>query len=634
MRTPLVLNLLGLLLAASSAVAEPATLRVDPEGRSGFRTIQSAVDAIPADSRQRVIIEIADGLYNEKVRIDADRVTLRGQSRTGTRIAYDAPRSEYDRRYDRVGPAVLNVFGTDLVVENLTVENTQTSREHAFAIYGQPDRFILRGCDVLSEGGDTVSLWNTPYGRYYHTGCRFRGGVDFVCPRGWCYVRDCDFECPTTSAAIWHDGHMDPSMKFVLRDCRFDGVADFWIGRNHYPSQFYLLGCRFSRRLADRPIEVVSDPRPGVEPALYQRKYFHDCHREDGDYAWMADNLHTAEGAPEADAIDAAWTFDGEWDPESDEPPRVVSVEVGGDEVHVYFTEAVAGAEAAAVLRADGSRADYARGDGTRRLVYTGGNSGSAPERLQHAGAERVYGTVATLAPRRVDDLALPRAAPRRIYSVVLVGDSTVASYPPSHAYQGWGAALSTLFDDRVRVVNHARGGRSSKSFRDEGRWEAALGQSPDFVLIQFGHNDNPGKGPERETDPGPGGSYRANLHRYVAEARAAGAVPVLVTPTTRRTYTEAGQGVPDAGNTPYADAVRSVAEELGVGLVDLNQATVELFDRMGESHSEWMQPQGDRTHFTPAGARRVASLVAERLATAAPELAPMVLPDALRERR
>ncbi|TWT97659.1 putative rhamnogalacturonan acetylesterase YesY [Botrimarina colliarenosi] len=633
LRIALALTLVG--IAQGPAAGAPRTLRVEAGSTKPgvFPTIQAAIDTLPADTTERVVIEIADGFYGEKVRIDQDGVTLRGESRQGTRLAYNAPRSEYDRRYDAAGPAVLNVFGKDLVVENLTIENTQTSREHAFAVYGQPDRMILRDCDVLSEGGDTLSLWNTPFGRYYHRSCRFRGGVDFVCPRGWCYARDCYFECPTTSAAIWHDGHMDPDMKFVLRGCRFDGVEQFWLGRNHYPAQFYLLDCEFGENLADKPILTVKDLPPGVDRAPYERKYFDNCHRKGGDYAWHRDNLATAAGAPDAGTIDAAWTFANDWDPESTAAPAVVGVETADDEVHVDFSEPVAGGAESVVQRADATVAAYASGAGSRRLVYRGGSIESPPQTLDPGDPQAIYGLVASLEPRFVRSQELPKSRPRKTVTILLVGDSTVADYPATSPSQGWGRALPRMFDDRVVVANFARGGRSSKSFRAEGHWDAGLQTKPDYVFIQFGHNDNPGKGPERETDPAVGGDYRENLRRYVADARAAGATPILVTPTTRRFYTDQGVVTADGGNRPYAEAALAVAAEVGVPAIDLNRLTRELFDRLGESSSDWMQPVGDRTHFTPAGARRVAAIVAKDLRDVCPELAPMVETDALRER-
>jgi len=103
--------------------------------------------------------------------------------------------------------------------------------------------------------------------------------------------------------------------------------------------------------------------------------------------------------------------------------------------------------------------------------------------------------------------------APPQPIRVVLVGDSTVTDD------SGWGAGFRRLVSGAVEVVNMAANGRSSKSFIDEGRWTEALAKRGQYYLIQFGHNDEPGKGPERETDPKT--TYRVNMARYVDEARA-----------------------------------------------------------------------------------------------------------------
>ena len=112
---------------------------------------------------------------------------------------------------------------------------------------------------------------------------------------------------------------------------------------------------------------------------------------------------------------------------------------------------------------------------------------------------------------------------------IVLVGDSTVATK------SGWGNGFIARLTDAAQGINRAVSGRSSKSFRDEGHWEKALAFKPDYVLIQFGHNDMPGKGPTRETDPKT--TFPENLARYVDEARAQNAKPILVTSLTRRTF-------------------------------------------------------------------------------------------------
>lgn len=126
-----------------------------------------------------------------------------------------------------------------------------------------------------------------------------------------------------------------------------------------------------------------------------------------------------------------------------------------------------------------------------------------------------------------VADDAIPKPL-----SIALIGDSTMASYakPPADRpdLTGWGQVFGESFEAGVTILNHAASGRSSKSFLSEGRWEPVLAEKPDYVFIQFGHNDQPGKG-DRATDPQ--GDFQDNLRRYVREAQAAGAKPVLVTP-------------------------------------------------------------------------------------------------------
>lgn len=205
---------------------------------------------------------------------------------------------------------------------------------------------------------------------------------------------------------------------------------------------------------------------------------------------------------------------------------------------------------------------------------------------------------------------------------VVLVGDSTVASK------SGWGDAFAKLLGPEAECFNEAQGGRSSKSFRDEGHWKRAIERRPNWVLIQFGHNDQAGKGPERETDPKT--TFRENLSRYVDEARAIGAQPVLITSLTRRNFA-AGHIVRDLAD--YVEATKIVATEKKVPLVDLNARSIEQAEKLGPKGCEVMEPWGkptwtkDHTHLNKEGAALVAPLVVEELRKVAPELATLVGP-------
>lgn len=203
---------------------------------------------------------------------------------------------------------------------------------------------------------------------------------------------------------------------------------------------------------------------------------------------------------------------------------------------------------------------------------------------------------------------------------IVLVGDSTVTDNA------GWGAGFARLLGPAAECINLARSGRSSKSYRAEGHWKKVLALAPDYVLIQFGHNDMPGKGPERETDPRT--TYRDNLTRYIDEARAAGARPILVTSMTRRLFTREGKIRSNLG--AYVEAARQVAVEKKVPLVDLHARSIELLDRLGPKAAAELDPPGkagqpDRTHLSEKGGAIIARLVADELRRAAPELAKLL---------
>jgi lysophospholipase L1-like esterase len=209
------------------------------------------------------------------------------------------------------------------------------------------------------------------------------------------------------------------------------------------------------------------------------------------------------------------------------------------------------------------------------------------------------------------------RAAEAPKIKVALAGDSTVTDNA------GWGKAFAELLGPNAECTNFAAGGRSSKSFYDEGRWKKVLALKPDYVFIQFGHNDQPGKGPQRETDPAT--TFRDNLRRYVDEARAAGAKPILVTSLCRRIFRE---GKIDRQQQPYADGAKAVAAEMKVPLVDLYALSVELAERLGPEKSKPFGPPHpqiagaiDGTHLSAEGAKQIAALVAKATVDVVPEL-------------
>ena len=208
---------------------------------------------------------------------------------------------------------------------------------------------------------------------------------------------------------------------------------------------------------------------------------------------------------------------------------------------------------------------------------------------------------------------------------VILAGDSTMAEG------SGYGSALCARFVPEVSCINLARRGRSSASFRQEGYWEEALKLLKDgtasqtYVLVQFGHNDQPGKG-VHSTDLV--NQFPANMARYAREVRDLGGVPVLVTPLTRRGFT--GPYLKDDLG-PWAEATRRTAAAGQVALVDLNRLSADAVQAMGQAEADTLapeppgQPKFDRTHLGPKGAEVFSAIVATELVRKLPPLQPFL---------
>ncbi len=215
--------------------------------------------------------------------------------------------------------------------------------------------------------------------------------------------------------------------------------------------------------------------------------------------------------------------------------------------------------------------------------------------------------------------LAVAKSADPAKLTIAIIGDSTVCDYPAEHACRGWGQFIAEHFKDTVRVTNHAASGRSTKTFIAEGRWKRALAEKPDFVLIQFGHNDS--HGPAKPESTAAATDYRDFLRRYVDESRAANATPIFVTPMHRRTF--GADGALKDILQPYADAMKLVAAEKKVPVIDLHAASGALFLQLGKERCpELANAPTDFTHFNEKGARAMADLVMKELPAADARLA------------
>lgn len=249
-----------------------------------------------------------------------------------------------------------------------------------------------------------------------------------------------------------------------------------------------------------------------------------------------------------------------------------------------------------------------------------------------------------------------------RQFTIFLIGDSTMAdkSLKGNNPERGWGMMLQGFFTENVTVDNHAVNGRSSKSFINEGRWDAVLNkmQKGDYVFIEFGHNDEK---PKETLHTDPGTTFDENLRKFVRETREKGGIPVLFNSIVRRYFppkasssnlATAKTDKPGVAQVKdgiegdvlvdthgaYLDSPRNVAKEMDVPFIDLNKLTREMVARYGREGSKklWQHypagvyaacPNGrvDNTHLSVMGARIVAGLAIDAVAASIPEIAKYV---------
>ncbi|RZK37442.1 MAG: rhamnogalacturonan acetylesterase [Pedobacter sp.] len=205
--------------------------------------------------------------------------------------------------------------------------------------------------------------------------------------------------------------------------------------------------------------------------------------------------------------------------------------------------------------------------------------------------------------------------------TLYIIGDSTAANKATNKFPEtGWGMELQSFFNEEVKVDNRALNGRSTKSFINEKRWENILTtlQEGDFVMIEFGHND------EKIENPKVGTSleeFKANLIKYIQETQARRAHPILLTPIVRRNFIN---GVLTDTHKGYPDVVRKLADSLHLPLIDMQRKTEKLVKSLGDEPSKKLflqldsghvnYPKGvkDNTHLNVEGAKAFAGLAAE----------------------
>lgn len=228
--------------------------------------------------------------------------------------------------------------------------------------------------------------------------------------------------------------------------------------------------------------------------------------------------------------------------------------------------------------------------------------------------------------------LLLSFAGPLPKITVYLIGDSTAADksfkeFPET----GWGMPFHYFFGPDATVDNRAKNGRSTRTFIQEGRWKAVTNRLKpgDYVLIQFGHNDEV---PTKRSYTTPS-EFTGNLVRFIRETRAKKAFPILLTPVTRRSFDSLGNLIDT--HAQYAALTREVARKQHVPLIDVDAQSMALVKRFGPERSKYLYdyvspgenpnfPEGheDNTHFSELGARKMAEIVANGIRKVAPGLA------------
>lgn len=326
--------LLFLFLLTHSVIAKIITVAQD--GSGDFQTIQSAIDAIKSTEKYQTLY-IKNGTYTEKLFIDKDKHHIRflGESAQGVIITYSQARDIWRcENPDDFGAATVNVLGSDLIFENLTILNTygfeaaedkvidclneagktlqgdsrkllpreagekdgtkivrKDGHQFAFRSMDGTTRMKFVSCIFRSGGGDTVSPWDVKGGQFYFKDCTIEGNVDLYCPRGNALIENSLFICHSMHAAIWHDGSENEEDKSILVNCRFTGDPGYKLGRYHREAQMYLINCSFDENMADAPVYQEGDRNL----KWGHRIFYRNCRKDGTPYSWYADNTEQTE---------------------------------------------------------------------------------------------------------------------------------------------------------------------------------------------------------------------------------------------------------------------------------------------------------------------------------------------------
>ncbi len=205
--------------------------------------------------------------------------------------------------------------------------------------------------------------------------------------------------------------------------------------------------------------------------------------------------------------------------------------------------------------------------------------------------------------------------------TIVLVGDSTVSSVTgwentnTLDSY-GWGQVLGKHLNSRIKLVNRAKPGASAKSYITSGYWKSTKDINAEFILIQFGHNDQPGNG-DRSTNPTI--EFKMYLSKYISDSISRNIIPVLITPVVRRNYRNSR--IVNSLRV-YAKSIRELGKAHNLTVIDLNKQSEKMFNLVGKNGArKYANNSRDRTHFSYYGANEMAKIVLTEIKYALPDL-------------
>lgn len=292
-------------------------------------SIQQAIEQAPDAGDKPFKIFIQKGVYHQKVIIDKPHIVLVGEDKDSTQLILAETSKtiqvpQYKGKNVPMGVIVLTEEADHCTITNLTVYNNygstvEPTTTHQMAIYGRANHTIILNCRIWSDGNDALSLWApNGNGMYYHADLDLRSpGVDFLCPRGWCYITRSTF-MGDSRAILWHDGRGDMSKKLVVKDSYFDAKSPTILGRFHHDHQIFLLNCHLTGQILDTNIQYAYSDKV-LDPCPWgNRVYYYNCTRQGGHGHWMDNNLSEAEGSPYYHTVTAQWTFNGQWNPEQE----------------------------------------------------------------------------------------------------------------------------------------------------------------------------------------------------------------------------------------------------------------------------------------------------------------------------